>query len=117
MVKNLSCVSYGSLKRFPHTFTTATHYNTVTIVYKIWYKGTKTCNKHIFRLFLDDSHNESLILFATFNWHTYINTYLYQTVSARGTHCLDLKLNEQNTRHFYRYIPGMLETYIYQGMH
>ena len=21
MVKNLSCVSYGSLKRFPHTFT------------------------------------------------------------------------------------------------
>ena len=22
MVKNLSCVSYGSLKRFPHTFTT-----------------------------------------------------------------------------------------------
>ena len=22
MVKNISCVSYGSLKRFPHTFTT-----------------------------------------------------------------------------------------------
>ena len=24
MVKNLSCVSYGSLKRFPHTFTSST---------------------------------------------------------------------------------------------
>ena len=55
----------------------ATHYNTVTILYKIWYKGTKTCNKHIFHLFLDDSHNESLILFATFNWHTYINKYVF----------------------------------------
>ena len=27
MVKNLSCVSYGSLKRFPHTFTTLRHIN------------------------------------------------------------------------------------------
>ena len=27
MVKNLSCVSCGSLKRFPHTFTNVTHAN------------------------------------------------------------------------------------------
>ena len=29
MVKNLSCVSYGSLKRFPHTFTKGTSINDV----------------------------------------------------------------------------------------
>ena len=60
----------------------ATQVPTVTILYKIWYKGTKTCNKRIFHLFLDDSHNESLILFATFNWHTYISNYI--CISDRG---------------------------------
>ena len=32
MVKNLSCVSHGSLKRFPHTFTIGSH--EVQLVYR-----------------------------------------------------------------------------------
>ena len=35
MVKKLSCVSYGSLKRFPHTFTNITR---TTLVYMLLFR-------------------------------------------------------------------------------
>ena len=76
-------LSYVQLFKWGHSTTTQVPtLQWLYSKYKIWYKGTKTCNKRIFHLFLDDSHNESLILFATFNCHTYLHNYM--CISDRG---------------------------------
>ena len=55
MVKNLSCVSHGSLKRFPHKFTTQIDlcYETFYFIYIIYQHRKQICTAWLEKFYFE----------------------------------------------------------------